>query len=170
MQLARTVPLVMAGLGLAGCLNLSRSSTIEALAPDYAQAGHVQEITVSHEGMKTALSPGFDETFRSRVKARLDRCATGPRPLRLEARIDQMNKANVLFTAVVAGRNKVLGGARLVDTASGQTVGEYRIGKTIIGRSLAVLKMARAEEQLSDAFGEELCRQAFPRPRPAAAP
>jgi hypothetical protein len=36
------------------------------------------------------------------------------------------------------------------------------VGQTVVGRSVAVVVMAKAEEQLSDGFGEELCKQAFP--------
>lgn len=162
MKLMRMIPVALAALTLAGCLNLSHSSTVQPLAA----AGHVEEITVSHEGVKTPLSPDFDEKLKARLKVRLDKCATGPQALRLEARVYQVNKANVLFTALVLGENKVLGDARLIDPASGQTVGDYKIGRTIIGRGLAVLQMAEAEKQLSDAFAAEVCKQAFPAPKP----
>jgi len=41
-------------------------------------------------------------------------------------------------------------------------VAVYQIGHTVVGGRVAILKMGEAEEQLSDAFGQELCQQAFP--------
>ena len=64
------------------------------------------------------------------------------------------------FTVIV-GANVLRGSARLVDPSTGQLVGEYEIGQTVIGGRIAVVEMAEAEEQMSDAFGEELCEQAF---------
>ncbi|MDB5434479.1 MAG: hypothetical protein JWR47_736, partial [Phenylobacterium sp.] len=39
---------------------------------------------------------------------------------------------------------------------------DYKVGQTVVGRSVAVVVMAKAEEELSDGFGDELCKQAFP--------
>jgi hypothetical protein len=145
---------------LGGCLNLSRSQSLAPLPGELATGGRVSEI-VLRRAPELKVSGGFDELFRTRVQAKLDACANGQRPLRLEASIDRLDKANPVLTAVVAGANVLRGTARLVDPASGQMVGEYKLGRTIVGRSLAVIAMSEAEEQLSDAFGDELCKQAF---------
>jgi len=63
---------------------------------------------------------------------------------------------------VIAGANVLRGSARLVDVETGAPAGEYQIGRTVVGGRVAAVVMAQSEEQLSDAFGEELCRQAFP--------
>ncbi len=67
-----------------------------------------------------------------------------------------------MLTAVVAGANVLRGTAKLVDVSTGQTVADYNVGQTVVGGRFAVVVMAEAEEQLSDGFGEELCKQAFP--------
>ena len=107
------------------------------------------------------VTPEFDALFTSRVQARVSTCATGARALRLEARLDKLTKANPFVTAVLFGQNQVRGSARLVDVATGQVVGEYRIGRTVTGSRLGAIAMAEAEEQMSDGFGAEICRQAF---------
>ena len=150
--------LVMAALG--GCASLSRSETMAPLEAG-AQDAHVAEIVLVKVG-ELNLTPEFDRIFTARVKAKLDACATGVRPLRLEARIDRFDKANPVITALVAGANVLRGWAVLSDVATGAPVAEYKIGQTVVGGRLAVVLMAEAEEQLSDAFGDELCRQAFP--------
>jgi hypothetical protein len=138
---------------------MSRSAAVSPLPSDWAASGHVTEITLTHGALK--VTPEFDAIFKAHVKAKLDACAQGARPLRLEARIDRLDKANPVLTTVVAGANVLRGEARLVDLATGQAVGDYRIGQTVVGGRVAIITMGQAEEQLSDAFGEELCKQAF---------
>jgi len=147
-------------LALAGCVSLSRSSAVEALAPDVAANARVTEIKlITAPGVK--VTPEFEAVFRQHVQAKLDGCFRGQRPVRLEAEIERLDKANPVLTAVVAGSNVLRGGARLVDLQTGVAIADYKVGKTVVGGRFAVVVMAQAEEQLSDAFGEELCKQAF---------
>lgn len=150
---------LLAAAGLAGCVGLSRSSPTAPLATGTANQYRIGEIVLTRG--EITPSAEFDGIFQLRVRAKLDACATGDRPLRLEARVDRLDRANPLQTAVIGGANVLRGSARLVDAETGALVGEYQIGRTIVGGRLAVVRMAEAEEQLSDAFGEELCAQAF---------
>lgn len=159
MRMLRNTPALAAAGLLCGCVNLSRSEPVAALAPEVAADGRVTEVALTRGDI--AVSPEFEDIFRQRVQAKLDGCARGTRLLRLEARIDRLDKANPVVTAVVAGANVLRGSARLVDAATGEALGEYRIGSTVVGGRVAVIRMAQAEEQMSDAFGQELCRQAF---------
>lgn len=152
------VCLVMA---LTGCVSLSRSAPVAALSPEASLTGRVDEVVLL-SGPST-VSPQFDAIFRERVKAKLAGCARGDRPLRLEASVERLTRTNPVITAVVAGANVLRGTARLVDAGTGEPAGEYQIGRTVVGGRVAAIVMAQAEEQLSDAFGEELCRQAFAR-------
>jgi hypothetical protein len=148
-------------LALAGCMSLSRSSTVTALPTGDATHLRVAEIKLSvADAVK--VSPQFDAIFRQHVQAKLDACAKGDRPVRLEARVERLDKSNAVMTAIVAGSNVLRGSARLVDVGSGAVVADYKVGQTVVGRSVAVVVMAKAEEQLSDGFGDELCKQAFP--------
>ena len=147
---------------LTGCVSLSRSAPVAAIPGDLAASGRVTEIVLSKG--PTTVSPEFEGIFRSRVQAKLDQCATGQRPLRLEATVERLTKTNPVVTAVVAGANVLRGTARLQDIETGAFAGEYQIGQTVIGGRVAVIVMAEAEEQMSDAFGEELCKQVFAKP------
>jgi hypothetical protein len=148
-------------LALSGCMSLSRSSTISALPSGDAAQLKVTEIKLAvGDGLK--VSPQFQDIFRQHVQAKLDGCATGLRPVRLEAKVDRLDKSNAVMTAIVAGANVLRGSADLVDVDTGKTVASYTVGQTVVGRSVAVVAMAQAEEQLSDGFGDELCKQAFP--------
>ena len=159
--MTRSVILALAvgAIGLSGCMSMSRSSPVTALSTDWAANARIEEITLAKGDIK--VSPQFEETFKARVKAKLDQCATGTRPLRLEATVSRLDKANVVMTAVIGGANVLRGEARLIDVATGQTVGTYNVGETVVGGRVAVFVMAEAEEQMSDGFGDELCKQAF---------
>ncbi|MES2894851.1 MAG: hypothetical protein V4759_02380 [Pseudomonadota bacterium] len=161
----RFPPLALAGVAvcLSGCMSMSRSETVSALSTDWTANGRVDEITLTKGDLK--VTPQFDDIFKAKVKAKLDACAKGTRPLRLEAMIDRLDKANPVMTTVVAGANVLRGEARLVDIATGKVVADYKVGQTIVGGRFAIVVMGEAEEQLSEAFGDELCKQAFPAPK-----
>jgi hypothetical protein len=150
-------------LALGGCANLSRSSTAAPLAPELARNSRVDEVVLA--SAPASVSPEFEAIFRLRVKKKLDECATGDRPLRLEASVERLTRTNPVMTAVLAGANVLRGSARLVDVETSAPAGEFQIGRTVVGARMGAIVMAQAEEQLSDAFGDELCKQAFP-PRP----
>lgn len=148
----------LAGLAAAGCVNLSRSQPVTALSG--AEGYRVGEVRLQLEDGITA-TPEFATIFRDRVQAELNECATGSRPLRVEAEVTRLDRANPVQVALLGGANVLRGDARLVDPATGRTVGEYQIGRTVVGARFAVFEMAESEEQLSEAFGQELCEQAF---------
>ncbi|MBW3616370.1 MAG: hypothetical protein KY446_01260 [Proteobacteria bacterium] len=166
MSILRASALFGAAVLASGCVSLSRSEAVSPLDASVAQEGRITEILLDKGEIR--VTPEFDAIFRQRVQSKLDGCARGPRPLRLEARIERLSKANPLLTAAVAGANVLRGTARLVDLGTGEAVGEYRIGQTVVGGRIAVIRMAQAEEQMSDGFGQELCRQAFAPRRPAS--
>ena len=155
-------------LMLGGCVSLSRSAAVAPTPGDLAATGRVTEIVLT--STPGSVSPQFPEIFRSRVQAKLDACATGARPLRLEATVERLSKTNPVVTAVVAGANVLRATARLQDVETGAFAGEYQIGQTVVGGRVAVIVMAEAEEQMSDAFGDELCKQVFARTAVPAAP
>lgn len=150
----------LATLALGGCVSVSRSEAVSPLAADWARNARVESVTVSR-GAELKVTPGFDDIFKTHVQSKLNSCATGSRPLRLEATLDRLDKANPVLTTVVAGANVLRGSAKLVDVQTGQVVADYKVGKTIVGGRFAIVVMGQAEEQLSDAFGDELCKQAF---------
>lgn len=149
---------------MSGCVGLSRSEVVQPMSAAEASGGRIESVTVARS-KPLKVTPEFDGIFKARVKAKTDACATGDRPLRLETTLDRLDKANVAVTAVIGGANVLRGEARLIDVSTGKTVGTYKIGKTIVGGRIGVIEMAQAEEQLSDAFGEELCAQAFAKPK-----
>lgn len=151
----------VAAVALTGCINMSRSGTVSPMAAADAGAYRVTDIQLNlDEGIEA--TPEFQSIFRERVQAELNACADGARPLRLEAGISRLDRANPVQVAILGGANVLRGSARLVDPADGRVVGEYEIGRTVVGARVAVFEMAEGEEQLSEAFGRELCEQAFP--------
>lgn len=159
----RLILAAAASAALAGCISTSSSEAVSGLPSNWSSDSRIESVVLQLDP-ELNVSTEFDDLFRERVKAGLDRCAAGSRPLRLEARLDKLTKANPFVTAILFGQNKVRGTARLVDVATDQMVGEYRIGRTVTGSRVGVIAMAEAEEQLSDGFAAEVCRQAFPQP------
>ena len=160
------IVLLAAAVGLSGCVSMSRSETVTGLPADWVGAGRIESITVAHSGLK--VTPRFEVIFLQHVRAKLDACATGSRPLRLEATLERFDKANPVITTLVAGANVLRGSAKLIDVSTGQVVADYKVGKTIVGGRFAIVVMGEAEEQMSDAYGDELCAQAFPKAAMAA--
>lgn len=161
-RLRLNLVLPLAGLALSACVSTHHSTTLSALPADIAATGRVESVTFSHDpGLK--VSTGFDQVFKTRVKAELDGCAKGSRPLRLETSLTRLDKTNPAVTLVLGGgRSAVRGHARLIDDATGKTVGEYDIGQTVLGTRLATIQMLQPEKEMADAFGQEVCLQAFP--------
>ena len=160
---AKTLAAMAAALLLSGCMSISRSQPVSALSQDWRTGGRVGEIALT-TAPDLKLTPGFEDLFKTRVKAKLDACATGQRPLRLEASLSRFDKANPVVTTLVAGANVMRGKARLVDVQAGTAVADYDIGQTVVGGRVAIIKMGQAEEQMSDAYGDELCKLAFAAP------
>jgi hypothetical protein len=141
------------------CVSMSGSETVSTLPADIAMNARVEQVNLTRGDLK--VTPEFNELFRTRVKAKLDGCARGTRALRLDASIHKFERTNPVITTVIAGRNVIRGEARLTEIATGKEVAVYQIGHTVVGGKLGILKMGPAEQQLSDAFGTELCNQAF---------
>jgi hypothetical protein len=160
MRLLAIAAIAVAGLSTTACMSLSRSSTVTPLSDAMAGGVRVSEIRVT-TGEGVGARPEFAGIFREHVGAQLGECATGSRPLRLEASIERLDRANPAQVMIVGGANVLRGHARLIDPSNGRVVGEYEIGKTIVGSRFSIFQMAESEEQLSDAFGSELCKQAF---------
>ena len=148
-----------AGVMLSGCVNLSRTAAVEPAPAELVRDARVERIVLTAK--EIGARPEFEGIFQQRVKAKLDQCATGSIPLRLEAALDRLEKTDPVVTALLFGANVLRGAATLVREDTGEVVGRYQIGRTIVGRGPAALAMAEAEEQLSDAYGEELCKAAF---------
>lgn len=155
-----TAALLTAAIGLSGCISMSRSSTMQAAGADWASGGRVEQVRLTNS-VAADVGDDFKSIFETEVKQQLDRCATGSRPLRLDATISSYSRTNPVITTLLVGRNRIRGEATLTDATSGQVVGRYNIGKTIVGGRIAIVKMGPARKQLSQAFGDEICRQAF---------
>ena len=147
-------------LAVSGCMNLSRSVPVTPMAAGAQASYRVGEVRLALDP-EIQASPEFQGIFQQRVQNELNDCATGSRPLRLEASIARLDRANPVQVAIIGGANVLRGNARLVDPADGRVVGEYEIGSTVIGARFAAFSMAESEEQLSTNFGRELCDQAF---------
>jgi hypothetical protein len=160
-RLAPVFALTIVGLPLGACVSTHQSAALTPLPADWAASGHVARIDFVDDA-KVTVSDHFDKTFTDRLQAKLDACAKGSRPLVLKASISRLSRSNGVVTVLSgSARNKVRGEAQLIDEATGKVVGDYKIGQTVYGTRLATFQMLKPEHQLADAFGDEVCREAF---------
>jgi len=154
------IGLAAAALVLGGCVSSSGGDTIKALSADRARTASVSDVVLT--AAPTTVSADFASLFDRLVTEELAKCATGDQPLRLEIRISELKAANPAMAYLVGDSNVVRGTAVLVDPATGETVGDYEITRSNGGGGLiAAISMAQAEEQMSRAFGAEVCKRAF---------
>ncbi len=152
---------VPAVLILAACSSAGGTSVVTPLPSALVQSTRVASVGL-YGAPAQSVSENFAETFQSGVQAKLDECATGTTPLTLEVNLTMFDKANPAMTWLLADANRISGTARLRN-ASGTVVGEYQISRQFAASGLiGIAMMANAETQMSEAFGAEVCKQAFP--------
>ena len=163
MQITRLLLLVCAMAALGGCLARSRSLAEAPVPIDVARDGRVDIVNIDYVPVMRNVTAEFPTIFTTKVKGRLDRCARGSRPLRLDASVTDYIRTNAVTSTLLVGRTRIRGLAVLTDLQTGRVVGRYKIDRTFVGR-YGVFAMGPAQDQLSAAFGGEVCRQAFRAP------
>lgn len=149
-----------AALMVSACASGSGSSAIQPLPADVAANARITGVSVTGVP-EQGVSDEFETVFVSRVQSQLSACTSGTQPLTVEISLDTFDRANPAMTWLIADQNEISGIARITD-ASGALVGEYLIKRAFVASGLVgIALMAQAEEQMSDAFGDELCKQAF---------
>jgi hypothetical protein len=145
---------------LAACVSSGGSDTVKALASDVSSNAFVSQVELRTPPANA--SPTFQETFVSRVSEKMKSCAHGSRPLKLVVDITEFKKANAAATFLVGSSNNIRGSAKLQDPATSEVLADFDINRSVGGGGLiAMAAMAQAEEQMSNAFGDELCKKAF---------
>lgn len=167
MALKTLAALLAAAPLISGCISLSRSEAVAPVTAEVSRDGRVETVNLTNT-VDADVGPDFKSIFESEVKAKLDACATGDRPLILDATVGSYSRTNPVITTLLVGRNRIRGEAVLKDAATGAELGRYKIGKTIVGGRVAIVEMGPARKQLSEAFGDEVCKQAFSKEKPAA--
>jgi hypothetical protein len=160
-------PLAVVGLMLlAGCESARGSTVIQPLAGPLASSARVTSVRFTGQ-----QAQGVGDQFRARfaraVQNRLDDCARGEVPLSLEVTVDDFEGANPGLALLFPNQSRISGTARLRD-ASGAVVGQYRIERSLtVGGLAGALMASQALDNMSSAFGDEVCKKAFGR-NPAA--
>ncbi len=148
------------GIGLAGCVNSSSGDVITPLARDRAATASIGEIVLT--SAPDTVSEDFPAIFQREVRERLDKCARGSRPLRMEVRVAELEGSNVAKAYLVGDSNVIRAQVVLIEPETGETVGDYEVSRSVGGGGLfAALAMAEAEEQMSGALATDICERAF---------
>lgn len=144
---------------LAGCVTSNGSGAVRALSDQAAAGARVTSVTLRNT--PNNVSPQFAAQFQNAVQTKLNGCATGENPLTLTVTLNGYQSANAMLAFLAPAQSQISGVARLTD-ASGAVVGEYNIRRTLtVGGVIGLMVAAEAESHMSNAFGEELCKQAF---------
>lgn len=144
---------------LAGCVTSNGTGAVHPISRDAAARGRVTLVQLHNT--PTNVSSGFTAQFQNTVQSKLNECADGDYPLVLTVTLNGYHSANAAIALFAPSQSEISGVARLTD-ASGAVVGEYNIRRTIlIGGVIGAVVAASAEQNMSSAFGEELCKQAF---------
>jgi hypothetical protein len=150
----------LAGLFLlGGCVSAGDSGAVSPLASGLRESARITTVTLRNTPQTATI--GFESRFTGAVQTQLNKCATGSQPLTLEITLNGYNAPNPAMALFAPMKSEVSGVARLRD-AGGSVVGEYRIERSLmIGGFAGAIVAANAESNMSNAFGEELCKQAF---------
>jgi len=151
---------LVAAAFLGGCVSSGGGDTVKQIASNVSTSSYVDKIVLVSAPHN--VSTTFPATFTEKVKSKLDRCATGKAPLRLEVMIIEFHQSNPAMTVLVGSSNLIKGTARLIDPATDAVVADYDVTRSVgAGGLLGAAIMADGESQMSDAFGDELCKRAF---------
>lgn len=144
---------------LAGCQS-SKSAAVLAISEDVAKASYVGDIVVV---MDAANAPeGFAEMLTASLREKVDKCATGSEPVRLEAYIAHYTGPSP-GNALLSGHGARLRGAARVYSARGTLIGDYDIAQTIGGAGLigAAVMASGVDQDLVNNFARDVCRKLF---------
>lgn len=154
----RVLAAACAALATTACASVTGVEPLR-LDPALAASSRIDVIHMSRGWVVT--EEDFSDTFVTAVREHTDRCARGDRKLNLRLHVDEVHRAERLETIRHGGRHSLAAIAELVDPATRVVVGRYPIAVSVdAGTPLAAL-LADRQLLVSDAFGAELCRQAF---------
>ena len=132
------------------------------LGPEYVEGASVATIYLSTNWLES--EPDFSDTFTDELREELTLCATGPRRLDVRVHLDDLRRGQRLEEVLRGEAEQQLSGlVEFVDHRTNRVVGRYPVA--VSTRTEGRLAVAIADRQMvvSEAFGRELCRQAFGR-------
>ena len=133
-----------------------------SLAPEFVEGASVAAIYLSTNWLES--EPDFSDTFTDELREELTLCATGPPRLDVRVHLDDLRRGQRLEEVLRGEAEQQLSGlVEFVDHRTNTVVGRYPIA--VSTRTQGRLAAAVADRQMvvSEAFGRELCRQAFGR-------
>jgi hypothetical protein len=142
---------------LAGCAPVVAGGSLLPLRPELADGARVDVITLSSGWLRS--EPDFADTFTEELREELTLCAAGPRRLNLRVHLDELQRGD----RAPGATHYLSGVVEFVDPASGAAVGRYLIEAEAGTQNPLAAMVADRQMVVSEAFGRELCRQAFGR-------
>ena len=140
------------------------------------QSGSVEPVTVAEEGWLTDVqvaaihveqgNPDVPNevlaNLSTHLRAVMDECVTGQRPIDLRVRIDYFEDSNAA-AALLIGDSTGIGGTVLIeDPQTGGVKGEYYIDSMRAGGGIiAAAALSDAENGMPLQFAEQLCEEVF---------
>lgn len=132
------------------------------LPAELAQGARIDVISMDSDWLRT--NEDFSGTFTDEIREELDLCATGPRRLNMSVRVEDLRLGN-RAQGVLNGRSEhhLSGVVEFVEPETRAIVGRYHLSVAAGTESGIEALVADRQMVVSEAFGRELCLQAFGR-------
>ena len=145
---------------LSACVSSGGGDAIRPLASSISRDAYVARVTVT-EAPSTAR-PEFKTVFADRSAQKLRTCAHGSRPLWLNVAVSEFHQSNGAKAYLLGDANRIKAVAKLIDPDTGAVLGDFDINRSVGGGGLLpAIAMSHGQEQMADAFADELCKRAF---------
>ena len=140
---------------IAGCAS-STTEAVMRLDPARAASVGLGEVVVTNaSGVE---SDTLVQTMTAAIRDKIEECATGNVPTRFEVRVTEMKGQNAAKTMLLGDSNRARGSVKLIDMASGATIGDYDLNHSKgSGGIIGMIALADAERNMGNAFGDQIC-------------
>jgi hypothetical protein len=155
--------LLSAAFGLGACAPVATGGPPLALPAALMDTARAGSITVSSDWLRS--EDDFTDTFTDELRQELARCAVGTYPLDVRVHLDRLHRdgrLDVLLTG--EGMHTLSGLVEFVDPArGGRVVGRYPVSVGVQAGGRVAGLLGDRQMMVSEAFGRDLCTQAFGR-------
>lgn len=130
-----------------------------------ASQDQIKHITVSEVDVSIDTPrpyPALKAALTSELTKALPKCAMGIVAHRMNVTVKEFSEQNVAQAIFVGDEIELGGSVELIDTASGDQVGEYYVKRSFFwGGFIGAAMMSDAEQNLSESFAESVCSDVF---------
>jgi hypothetical protein len=157
MKILISAAALVGGTIVSGCAS-STTEAVMRLDPARAQSVGLGEVVVTDESGATSAT--MVPTMTAAIRAKVANCARGNAPTRFEVRVTELTGQNAAKTLLLGDAARARGTVKLIDTATGATIGDYDLNHSKGGGGvIGMIALADAERDMGNAFGDQICNR-----------